>query len=668
MAWIGGVIGLAGALINSSSQSDVGSAAQTTLQGSYMNPWTFAGAGGINAGLGVGSNSGVNPYANSNGWTNYNSLAGVGQAPGSQYYSPTGAGGPSSYSPNGGYPSTQNPTFAYGANGPQQSYGGSSSPATAGSGASGLPPGTYLGPGGSNPSNFSPMMGGQNIFGGNSSSTGQPVQSTGGTSNTLGSAGQPNATPNAVAPNWGATYNGGYVPYGTFGGEINNPITGQPAPGSGGPTGNNNSGYTNGMGFPGGPAGSPYGGQAGTAGFNLGQQNNAIFGGYQTIAGQSAGMAGQFLNGLPSYLNNAYGQASMMANPGMLPQGTQGGLYGLNSAYMGGLGGSAGMMGMGLQQAQNPLIGMAQGGAANLIGNAGTNFNNIYNSSLANLQQQLQIPQQQQLNATNNAEFERGQMGTTGGALQTQAMATGFGQADLAAQQQAFNQAITSQQTALSGAGTLGNLATGQQTSGMNMFGAGTTGMGNFGSLTANNLQNIYGQNQGLFSTAQNQAQTGLNNAFTYAGMPGQLAAQYLGVSGTGAQDMSGLFNMGMNAYGEAAGTSASEAAAANKVGLGLSGLLSNNNSFGTNSPWSAVGAGINNAGGFQGISNGLSNIFGSNSQSPSVSDATAYSPTSPYAASGGYISNSTPSSGGYTDVSGGTASDATSLDWLGAD
>src|SRR6185437_661140 len=222
---------------------------------------------------------------------------------------------------------------------------------------------------------------------------------------------------------------------------------------------------------------------------NLGPSLSGAGTGLQGLALAGTNAAGQYMNGgLPANIvgaynnfNNAYG-ATNSGFSALLG-------YDVNA------GGSAGaLLGAGANQLNNPLIAQAQGAAGNLLGTAGSDFDSVYQNQLANLQQQLKLPQQLQMNALQSGEFARGQLGTSGGALQTQAMSQGFGQADLAAAQQAYQQALMSQNSATQNAGILGTLASNQQLTGANLLGGGISGLGNlsFGAnFLGSNLSNL---------------------------------------------------------------------------------------------------------------------------------------------------------------------------------
>lgn len=187
------------------------------------------------------------------------------------------------------------------------------------------------------------------------------------------------------------------------------------------------------------------------------------------------------------------------------PGGTQGlleRLYGQGgNAY--GLG--TGVAGMGFGAMNNPLIGQSFGSASDLMNQAtmgyGANYNQALQANLAALQQ----PQQQAMQQMNDALFGRGQLGTTGGALQTQAMAKGFGLADLQAAISAQNQALNVMNTSGGLANNFAGIGNNLFGTGANVTGAGVGMMNNSTGLQGSLANQIYGQNLGLQNNQFNQ-------------------------------------------------------------------------------------------------------------------------------------------------------------------
>lgn len=256
-------------------------------------------------------------------------------------------------------------------------------------------------------------------------------------------------------------------------------------------------------------------------GWNIGQGGalNGANVGLQNMAQTGTGIADSFLtHGAPAAVTGAGNMSQQSLQQQM-------------AALTGGQGGSSALVNAGTNQLGNPLIGQAGGAASSNIAQAGEDFNSVYNTQLSSLMKQLQLPQQLQMNANQQGQFSRGQLGTTGGGLQTQAMATGFAQGDLAAQQQAQAEALATQGQAVSSAGVLGTLASNQQLTGSSMIGTGLGAMNN----TASTIGNLGTQ--------------GLQNSIYSAAAPATLAGAYTqntvtpAIAGTGAINTMGLNN-----------------------------------------------------------------------------------------------------------------------------
>jgi hypothetical protein len=304
-----------------------------------------------------------------------------------------------------------------------------------------------------------------------------------------------------------------------------------------------------GAGTPGGGQGysnynSPVNGAGGNAPITNGKNGNTFginagalgttLGGYNAFTNQQLGMAGQAGSGVPGYLSNAFGAAS-----------------GASNANLGGF---------------NNLAGSAINNANNLINSAGGNFNSAYNTSLNSQLQALNPAIQQQSNALLNSQFERGQAGTSGGALQTQALQNSFNQATLQAQNNALGQANSIMGTTYNAANTSAGI----------------------------------GQNAGAYGI--NATNNNLNNMFRYATAPATIASPYLAnanqsTAGYGAtnNDVNANANMSLNlmklqadAAGNAARTAGGIATAPNFQTSGAStwgnlgnSLFGNSNSSG---------------------------------------------------------------------------------------
>lgn len=198
---------------------------------------------------------------------------------------------------------------------------------------------------------------------------------------------------------------------------------------------------------------------------------------------------GQGMNGVPAGVTNS-GNAFMQQLQRLM-----------GSSQMGANGASSIM--------NSPLVGNSLGAAQGLENSAGANFGTAYNTALQSQLAALNPAIQQQSNALLNSQFERGQAGTSGGALQTQALQNSFNQANLSAQNNALGQANAIM-------GTTGNLANTFAGIGNSTFGTGAGALGSF-----NNQGAQFGQ-------------AGVNTQQQLAAFAPQLAGMY-GANANGA-------------------------------------------------------------------------------------------------------------------------------------
>jgi hypothetical protein len=280
---------------------------------------------------------------------------------------------------------------------------------------------------------------------------------------------------------------------------------------------------------------------SGLLGMNANQnQNNTQMNAY-TTAGNAAnsgntwgasgvgGVGAQFANG---QLNTSAGGYNPMVSGyqnlgaqqlGMAGMGTPGNVTAGYNNYMNTLGGAQAYAGAG----QNTGLGMMNAGA-NMFNSAGTNYNSAYNTSLNAGLAALNPAIQQQSDALLNSNFERGQAGTSGGALNTQALQNSFNTADLQVQQNAVNQGLAAMNTT-------GNL-------GLSSYNAGAQQLGSF-----NNQQNSFGA-------------AGMNAGMSYGMYSPQLTGAYL-------QNANGAVSGGSGINTMALQTGASGLAAQTNVG-----------------------------------------------------------------------------------------------------
>lgn len=232
------------------------------------------------------------------------------------------------------------------------------------------------------------------------------------------------------------------------------------------------------------------GGVAGGAQFNNGQIN--------------LGTGGFNPSSFSGLTNGAMGQASQYANGGLPPGVTS---AGNNAMAQYGTGQNTANAGVG--QANSMFN---QGN--NLVNGANGTYDSAYNTSLNAATQALQPAFQQQSNALRNQQFSTGMSGTSGGALQSQAMYNAQNQATLQAQQNAVGQANTAFGTALNG--------------GTSLMNSGLTNLGNFNTQGANMASNGLNAQQGLAAFSPQLA-----GMYGNVGQQGITAASGLNTIGT---------------------------------------------------------------------------------------------------------------------------------------
>lgn len=378
-----------------------------------------------------------------------------------------------------------------------------------------------------------------------------------------------------------------------------------------------NSGNISPFNFAGVGGASAFGGPGGL-GTSLSPGFNGAFGGFGDLAGQATGMAGQTLQGgLPS---NVQGAMSNYGNwMGQTPQSTNPMLQGVFGGNQFAQGGAANLMGAGFNQLNNPLIGQANNAAGGLMNSAGANYNLAYNSSLQGQLAALQPGMQQQMNSLQSQQFGRGQLGTSGGALQTQAMATGFGNAMLNAQNNAVGQANNTM-------GMTGNLAGLFSGIGANQMGLGNSllsnALGQFNNTSniGSNISNsIFGQNQAIQNMGYNQALGNIGAQQGASMFPTSLAGMQLGLGTNAAQGGNVLntmgnqnFGMGMN-YANLANNAMQGSARNQILGSMNPNFMPGNTGYGNmlSSLFGPSGMGQAGGGNLGNIFSGISSMFG---------------------------------------------------------
>ena len=233
-------------------------------------------------------------------------------------------------------------------------------------------------------------------------------------------------------------------------------------------------------------------------------------------------MAGGFANrDLANIFGDARGTLGQMQGvAGMQPQqGDFSGLQGL-------IGGNVGLADLGINQAFGQQQGLNQFGnqafglAQNFLGElAGGGSEAARANTLDLLRQQAQPFEQRAFSGLQDNQFATGRLGSSGGALQTEAFARGLGQADLSRQLAANQEGRNFQQNAL-------GLAQGSAGMGTQAMGLGdsllSSAFGRFGSM-AGLAADVEGQRFG-------QQLTGQNNLFNQLG---SLFTQQVGLTGS---------------------------------------------------------------------------------------------------------------------------------------
>lgn len=306
--------------------------------------------------------------------------------------------------------------------------------------------------------------------------------------------------------------------------------------------------------------GSLFGGGAATSGGGSG--SSSLLGGLAGLGGLVAG--GISNNNIGSMQTNAYTTAGNAAN-----SGNQWGVNGIggvgasfNNGQLGVNGGAFSPLSTGYSQFGASQLGMANqfgsggvpssvtqgfnnyntalGGAQayagqgqnsgasmmnagqNLFNSAGTNYNSAYSTALNSGLAALNPAIQQQSNALLNSNFERGQAGTSGGALQTQALQNSFNTADLQVQNNAVNQGLAAMNTT-------GNLGLGAYSQGSNQLGAfnnQSASLGAQGLQAGENYSAFSPQLAGLYGQNANQSVAGASGINSMGLQNAQLGLQ----------------------------------------------------------------------------------------------------------------------------------------------
>jgi hypothetical protein len=301
------------------------------------------------------------------------------------------------------------------------------------------------------------------------------------------------------------------------------------------------------------------------------------------------GMGGQYANGqlglTGGSMNPAAGQFSQFAN-NQGAMANQFGMGGVPSNVTGAYNNFNGQIGMGQGNANSgasTAMGV-MGLGASTLNSAGANQQSAYQTALTSGQAALNPQIQQQSNALLNSNFARGMSGSSGGALQTQALQNSFNTAELQNQNQATTQGLNAYNSTI-------NAGTG-------MFNSGASQAGNF-------------NNQGVSFGSQ-----GLTGAQSYSAFSPQLAGMYQGNANSAATGFSTINNAALGNFSAGLGAITNQG---NQMNKGAATQVGSANSY--NGGLAGYAGGVlgspgsmsNLMGGAASLFNGLSGLSGSN-------------------------------------------------------
>lgn len=273
-----------------------------------------------------------------------------------------------------------------------------------------------------------------------------------------------------------------------------------------------------------------------------------------------------------------------------------------------------------MANAQQGLQNLAFGNAQTQLGSLGQTYDQAYGNTLNTLREQARPEEERAMAGLTDNLFATGRLGSSGGALQTEAFARGLGQADLSRQLAATGQAQQAQQNSL-------GLATGQANLGMGVAQGMDSLLNNAFARFGNTSQLAADLNQARFARSMygnelqyNRAQNMLGTQINLAGLPASLQAAQLGNVNSALSGQSGIQSQLLQLFG--AGLSAEQAAANARIGAGsnMAQIVGNPN-FGAAGQsnaamWSQLGSALLNPN----TQSTLSNLFGGggyNIQSP---------------------------------------------------
>jgi hypothetical protein len=331
--------------------------------------------------------------------------------------------------------------------------------------------------------------------------------------------------------------------------------------------------------------------------------------GYLNTIGNNAGQTASQMNGLPQNIQDALAGVSNASGVPNAPD-TSNYSNGLDSIF------GRSMADMNRGSAAPGLAATAFAGAGSQLADASRGFNDVRDQTLSTLRAQAQPFETRAYDTLQNDQFSRGQMGSSGGALQTEAFARGLGEADLTRQLQANQEARTTQQNALGVGTSLANV-------GSNITGLDDqllqSAFGRFGStaqLGSNLAQQRFGNNVLLNQTGYDRSNTNLNNQVTASQLPAALQGSWLNLALQSANGQGALQDQGLQQLQAALGMSSAAANARTGNSSAIANLLgARATSPNSGDIWGQILTGIGSRTGNQSgngsISDLLSGLFG---------------------------------------------------------
>lgn len=263
-------------------------------------------------------------------------------------------------------------------------------------------------------------------------------------------------------------------------------------------------------------------------------------------------------------------------------------------------------------------------GAAQQLGDASRGFGDVRDSTLANLRAQAKPEEDRAFDNLQNNLFATGRLGSSGGALQTEAFARGLGQADLSRQLSANQEARTTQSNAL-------NIGTGLAGVGSNVAGlddqllqSAFQRFGTTAGLSSDLTQQRFGNATLQNNTGYDRANTNLGNQINAAQLPTALQGNQLQLALQALTGQGSLQNQGLAQFQAALAAATSGANARIGAGSVNAQLAGQASQIPTSADtWGQVLTGIagrmGNNGSSSGIGNILSGLFGGNKSTQPV-------------------------------------------------